>query len=109
IVFAFVLPLYAQQADPTPVIVRPGAPGQETQTLPANTRPMLPGLARKDVEFMQGMIMHHAQAVEMTALIDSRSENRELRRLGARISHSQSDEMRLMQRWLAARDQPVEM
>ena len=56
---------------------------------------------------MQGMIMHHGQAVEMTALIDSRSENKELRLLGARISKSQSDEMNFMKRWLEARGEPV--
>ena len=52
---------------------------------------------------MQGMIMHHAQAVEMTALIESHTENKELRLLGARISHSQSEEMKFMKRWLEAR------
>ena len=58
---------------------------------------------------MQGMIMHHAQAVEMTALIVSRTENKDLRLLGARISQSQSDEMKFMKRWLAARGEPVSM
>lgn len=58
---------------------------------------------------MQGMIMHHAQAVEMTALIDERTQNKELRTLGARISHSQSDEMNFMKRWLAARGEPTSM
>ena len=56
---------------------------------------------------MQGMIMHHAQAVEMTALIESRTENKEIRLLGARISQSQSDEMKFMRRWLEARGEPV--
>jgi len=56
---------------------------------------------------MQGMIMHHAQAVEMTALIESHTKNKELHTLGARISRSQSDEMDFMRRWLAARGQPV--
>jgi len=54
---------------------------------------------------MQGMIMHHAQAVEMTALIDSHTKNKELRTLGARISKSQSDEIGFMKRWLMARGQ----
>jgi uncharacterized protein (DUF305 family) len=58
---------------------------------------------------MQGMIMHHAQAVEMTALIDSHTDNKELRSLGARISRSQSDEIRFMKRWLTARGQPISM
>jgi uncharacterized protein (DUF305 family) len=52
---------------------------------------------------MQGMIMHHSQAVEMTALLASHTENKDLRSLGARISSSQSDEIKFMQRWLAAR------
>ncbi|MGZ4877838.1 MAG: DUF305 domain-containing protein [Candidatus Angelobacter sp.] len=58
---------------------------------------------------MQGMIMHHAQAVEMTALISSHTENKHLRSLGARISSSQSDEIKFMRRWLAARGEPVSM
>jgi len=56
---------------------------------------------------MQNMIMHHAQAVEMTALIDTHTENKELRSLGARISRSQSDEIKFMKRWLTARDEPT--
>ena len=58
---------------------------------------------------MQGMIMHHSQAVEMTALIPSHTENKDLRSLGARISSSQSDEIKFMQRWLIARGEPVSM
>ena len=63
----------------------------------------LPQLSLADVAFMQGMIMHHPQAVEMTALIASHTENKDVRSLGAKISSSQSDEIRFMQRWLAAR------
>jgi len=58
---------------------------------------------------MQGMIMHHAQAVEMTALIESSTQNKDLRLLGARISHSQSEEIRFMKRWLEARGESTEM
>lgn len=58
---------------------------------------------------MQGMIMHHAQAVEMTALIDSHTENKELHTLGARISRSQSDEIDFMKRWLTVRRESTEM
>jgi len=56
---------------------------------------------------MQYMIVHHAQAVEMTALLQTRTANKELRTLGERISRSQSDEMRFMKRWLEARGQPT--
>jgi len=100
----------AQQNDSSkPVVVQPGAPGKPSKTLPPSTKATLPPLSRADVEFMQGMIMHHAQAVEMTALIDSHSENKDLHLLGARISHSQSDEIKFMQRWLAVRGEPVSM
>ena len=58
---------------------------------------------------MQGMIMHHAQAVEMTALIESRTNNKQLSLLGARISHTQAEEMRFMERWLQAKGEPVSM
>src|SRR6185369_4611642 len=68
----------AQQPDPKPpVVVQPGAPGQPSKVLPASTTARLPPSSAKDVEFMQGMIMHHAQAVEMVALMDSRTENKD--------------------------------
>jgi uncharacterized protein (DUF305 family) len=98
----------AQQADPEkPVVVQPGAPGAPSKTLPSSTRGVLPPLSPADVEFMQGMILHHAQAVEMTAMIPSHTQNKDLRSLGARISSSQSDEINFMKRWLAARGESV--
>jgi uncharacterized protein (DUF305 family) len=74
-----------------------------SKTLPSSTRASLPPRSSADVEFMQGMILHHAQAVDMTAMISSHTENKNLRSLGARISSSQSDEIKFMKRWLAAR------
>jgi uncharacterized protein (DUF305 family) len=53
------------------------------------------------------MIMHHAQAVEMTALIASHTKNKELSQLGARIGRSQADEIKFMERWLTARGEPI--
>jgi uncharacterized protein (DUF305 family) len=53
------------------------------------------------------MIMHHAQAIEMTAQIESHTDDKDLRSLGARISSSQSDEIEFMKRWLAAREEPI--
>jgi uncharacterized protein (DUF305 family) len=98
----------ARQTDP-PVVVQPGAPGKPTKTLPPSTKATLPPRSQADVEFMQGMIMHHSQAVEMTALIPSHTDNKELRSLGARISSSQSDEIKFMRRWLAARGESSSM
>jgi uncharacterized protein (DUF305 family) len=101
--------LLAASAQAQSVIVQPGAPGQPSKTLPANTRPTLPPASPADIAFMQGMIMHHTQAVEMTALIPTHTDNKQISSLGARISSSQSDEMRFMQRWLALRGQPTSM
>lgn len=98
------LTVAAQQAEPKPpVIVQPGAPGQPTRSLPSTTRAVLPPYSPADVQFMQHMIVHHAQAVEMTALIESHTRNKNLLSLGERISRSQSDEMKFMKRWLKVR------
>lgn len=111
----FVTSLFAQKAAPNesvpnePVIVQPGAPGEPSKRLPSSTTGKLPPLAKADVEFMQGMIMHHAQAVEMTAMIASRTDNKALRTLGARISNSQTDEIKFMKRWLKARGESTSM
>jgi len=51
--------------------------------------------------------MHHAQAIEMTALIESHTTTKDLRLLAARISRSQSDEITFMKRWLEARGEPI--
>ena len=98
-----------QSAQKKPVVVQPGAPGKRTRVLPSTTKGKLPPVAKADVQFMQGMIVHHQQAVEMTALIESRTENKGVRSLGARISHTQADEIAFMKRWLVSRGQPIEM
>jgi uncharacterized protein (DUF305 family) len=90
-------------------IVQPGAPGQPTKTLPSSTKasaPLAPQPA--DIKFMQGMIMHHSQAVEMTALLKSRSHNPEVQTLGERINISQGDEIRFMHHWLEAHKIPFD-
>jgi uncharacterized protein (DUF305 family) len=96
----------AQQA---PVIVQPGAPGQPSRTLTETTavaevRPP----SEADVRFMQDMIMHHGQAVEMTELLKTRSKNPEVQELGRKIDVSQSDEIRWMKQWLAERAIPLQ-
>jgi uncharacterized protein (DUF305 family) len=100
----------AQQrhSNPAPV-VQPGAPGAPSKTLPASTTGTAPHLSPADIEFMQGMVMHHGQAVEMTALIPSRTQNKEVRALGERISLSQTDEMKFMRHWLESRGQSTSM
>ncbi|HTZ73536.1 MAG TPA: DUF305 domain-containing protein [Candidatus Aquilonibacter sp.] len=100
----------AQQTNPAPPpVVEPGAPGQPTKVLPPSTHGTLLPPSQPDIEFMQGMIMHHQQAVVMTALIPSHTDNKDVRLLGARISRSQSDEIKMMERWLAVRGQSTSL
>jgi uncharacterized protein (DUF305 family) len=60
-----------------------------------------------DVAFMQAMIAHHAQALEMTALVPARSGRDDMRLLARRIEASQADEIAWMERWLQIRGEAV--
>lgn len=53
-----------------------------------------------DAAFMQGMILHHAQATTMTALVRARTSRPEMRLLAERIEVSQQDELATLRRWL---------
>ena len=97
-------------ASDAPKIVQPGAPGQPGKLLTPETAAgprRIP--AQADIEFMQGMIMHHSQAVEMTDLMPARTRNKVLRALGQKISLSQTDEIRFMKEGLRDRGQATEM
>ena len=85
--------------------MQPGAPGQDTKTISTAQATDLSkvGATPADVKFMQGMIGHHAQAVEMVALIAERTANPDMKRLGLRIQVSQDDEMNMMRKWLQDR------
>jgi uncharacterized protein (DUF305 family) len=100
----------AQPTAPTPTIVQPGAPGTSNKTLSkdaakASEAPKTPSKA--DVDFMQGMIMHHNQAVEMTELLKTRTKDPAIMELGKKIDVSQTDEMRWMKQWLTDRGFPI--
>ena len=89
-------------------IVQPGTPGQESHRITAAAAtPPLREPSAADVSFMQGMIMHHGQAVQMTELLKTRSQNPDVQELGRKISISQTDEMKYMKRWLEDRNKPL--
>ena len=92
-----------------PPIVQPGAPGESTRVISAGTAVDLSRVQHTaaDVKFMQGMIGHHSQAVEMVELLKSRTTREDMRLLGQRIEISQEDEIKMMQRWLQVRSQEV--
>lgn len=66
-----------------------------------------PGYTVADVRFMQHMIGHHAQALTMTAMVPTHGAGDQLRKLGEKIDISQRDEIAMMERWLAEREQPA--
>ncbi|HYN10025.1 MAG TPA: DUF305 domain-containing protein [Vicinamibacterales bacterium] len=92
----------SRSAAPGPRVVQPGAPGEPSRVGGAD-RPATIKYTTADVKFMQGMIGHHAQALEMTALLPSRTAQEPMKLLARRIDVSQTDEIRMMQRWLEAR------
>lgn len=93
---------------PAPIL-QPGAPGGTTHAIDAAHATDLSGVhfTDADVRFMQGMIGHHAQAVEMVALIPDRTSRDDMRLLGLRIDVSQTDEIDMMEHWLQARGAAV--
>jgi uncharacterized protein (DUF305 family) len=106
-----VVMLAGGQAPPpqTAPIIQPGAPGQPSRVITAEKAADTSGVrfTEADVRFMQGMIAHHAQALEMTALVADRTADAELRKLALRIEMSQADEIEMMEAWLTARGQAL--
>jgi uncharacterized protein (DUF305 family) len=90
-----------------PQIVQPGAPGAPSRVISPDQAADVSKVqyTPADVRFMQGMIGHHAQALEMTELLETRTSREDMRLLALRIEVSQADEIKMMQRWLEARGQ----
>ena len=86
-------------------IIQPGAPGQQSRLITAEEASALAGMEYSlgDIQFLQGMIPHHAQAKEMSALAESRTNNEAILAVAARITLSQDDEIAMMQDWLGDR------
>ncbi len=91
----------AQQAP----IVQPGAPGQQSRALNADEAARIADnrYSADDVKFMQDMILHHAQAVEMANLVADRTNTQEIIDIAGRINASQADEIEFMRGWLTER------
>lgn len=94
-----------------PRIVQPGAPGEGVRTYSADELEETEGVTYHpaDVRFMQSMIPHHAQALEMTALVRQHATTDAVRQMALRMEISQRDEIALMEAWLRERGEPVEM
>ena len=97
----------AQQAP----IVLPGAPGAAPRVIDEDeaTRLSDTRFSPADVKFLQDMIVHHQQAVDLAALVEGRSNNSDIVAIAGRIDASQADEIAFMREWLAERGQPTAM
>jgi uncharacterized protein (DUF305 family) len=95
--------------EPKPQIIQPGAPGQASRPVTAAQATDLSKVqyTEADAKFMQGMIGHHTQAVEMVALLKERTQWNDMKMLGMRIEVSQEDEIKMMGSWLRGRGQEV--
>lgn len=98
-----------QVAADGPTIIQPGAPGQANRNISAAASTDLSkvGFTPADAAFMQGMIGHHSQALDMVALIADRTSREDMKMLGKRIELSQQDEIQMMQDWLKVRGQTL--
>ena len=87
-------------------IIQPGIPGQPSREISVAEASDLASIefTEADVRFMQGMISHHAQALEMTVFVDSRTNREAMELLSQRITLSQEDEIAMMQGWLGDRN-----
>ena len=94
-----------------PRIVQPGAPGQAGRSYSAAELDEVEGVSyvAADVAFMQGMIPHHAQALEMTALVHQHAVTAAVQQMALRMEISQRDEIAMMQTWLREHGEATEM
>ena len=96
-------------AESGPRIVQPGAPGDPSRVRTAEqiAAEPRPGHTESDVRFMQQMIGHHQQALDMAAFVPGRAASEAVRLIAQRIELSQRDEIELMESWLERRNEPL--
>lgn len=106
---AGLLLLLASQAYAQVPIIQPGAPGQPSRQISIEEASDLASLTYSDadVKFMQGMISHHGQALQMSELVEGRTNRETMELMSQRIALSQEDEIEMMQDWLRERDLTV--
>ena len=90
-------------------IIQPGPPGSPSRELSADEAIEIAktSYSAVDVRFMQDMIPHHHQALEMAELVEDRTNNPEVVDVAGRIDVSQMDEIEFMQQWLRERGERV--
>lgn len=93
----------AAKSDGKPSVVAPGKPGEPAKTLSAEDARKAVGDDRPnsaDFSYVQRMIEHHGQALEMTALAPKQAGSTQVKRLAGRIAAAQGPEIKAMRGWL---------
>ena len=100
IIFSFLISASFLFSDPT--IIQPGAPGEASEILDPQAASNIADTSyiKADVKFLQGMIIHHQQAILMSSMADKRTNNETIVDLAKRIDVSQEDEINFMESWL---------
>ena len=88
-------------------IIQPGAPGEPSKSLDEEDATNIANTSyiKADVNFLQGMIIHHQQAIVMSNMAENRTNNKVILELAKRIEVSQEDEINFMGSWLKERDE----
>ena len=108
LVIVFIFPvLTLNSEDYSAPIIQPGMPGSPSKILDADEATKISNTSYivADVEFLQGMIVHHEQAIIMSNMADERTNNKTIIDLAKRIDVSQEDEINFMESWLKQRNE----
>ncbi|WP_053174983.1 DUF305 domain-containing protein [Nonomuraea sp. SBT364] len=100
----------APRAGSTAPVIAPGRPGEEARTLSpaeAATAAPTPSANAADVTYVQDMIVHHQQALDMAILAPGRAASAKLKSLASRIADTQGPEIQWMRTWLQEQGQRV--
>ena len=100
---------YSSENNNAAPIILPGAPGEESRNLDAEDATNIANTSyiEADVKFLQGMIVHHEQAILMSSMVGKRTNNPTIVDLADRIDASQEDEISFMEGWLKDRGENV--
>ena len=100
---------YSELAANDAPIILPGAPGEESKNLDAEDATNIANTSyiEADVKFLQGMIVHHEQAILMSSMVGKRTNNPTIVDLADRIDASQEDEISFMKGWLEDRGENI--
>ena len=100
---------YSSENNNAAPIILPGAPGEESRNLDAEDATNIANTSyiEADVKFLQGMIVHHKQAILMSSMVSKRTNNPTIVDLADRIDASQEDEISFMEGWLEDRGENI--